>query len=98
MQLNILPVQLIEAVFNVIIFLFLFWNLKQSDWKNRNILVKYLTIYSCGRFLLEIFRGDTVRGVIGGISFSQFISVLIWLGLVVWYFKKKSRIKKENVL
>jgi phosphatidylglycerol:prolipoprotein diacylglycerol transferase len=46
----------------------------------------YLIFYSIGRFVLEFFRGDLVRGNVGSLSTSQFIAVflfLIGLGIVL---------------
>lgn len=39
----------------------------------------YLIFYSAGRFILEFFRGDLVRGHIGVLSTSQFISIFLFL-------------------
>lgn len=94
---NRIPVQLIEAAFNVGIFIYLFILIRKEDWKNKNLLLRYITIYSCGRFLLEFIRGDTVRGTIHGISFSQVISVIIWFVILTITIKSKSRVKEKNI-
>lgn len=86
---NRIPVQLIEAGFNVLIFIYLLRLIQKEDWNKKDILLRYLTLYSCGRFLLEFIRGDTVRGVIYGVSFSQVISILIWIGVFIIYKKKQ---------
>ena len=78
-----LPVQLFESTLNLVLFFYLLFLSEKSDWKNKNILLRYLLIYSFGRFLLEFIRGDTVRGIIHGISFSQIISILIWLVILL---------------
>lgn len=78
-----IPTQLIEAVFNFCIFLYLLQLFRDEDWKSKNILRRYLLLYSFGRFVIEFFRGDLIRGVIYGVSFSQVISVLIWIYLLV---------------
>lgn len=95
-----IPTQLIEAAFNLILFLYLFHLLRSEEWKRRNILKRYLLIYSIGRFFIEFFRGDLVRGVIYGISFSQLISVLIWIYLLVtvWRERNKTSMKEEIIL
>ena len=41
------------------------------------------------RFCLEWLRGDTVRGIWLGLSTSQWISLLILLGLAVRFVKKR---------
>ena len=46
----------------------------------------YLIFYSIGRFVLEYFRGDLIRGNVGEFSTSQFISLFICLiGLVLLF-------------
>lgn len=39
----------------------------------------YLIFYSVGRFILEFFRGDLIRGSVGVLSTSQFISIFLFL-------------------
>ena len=78
-----IPTQLIEAIFNFVLFVYLLLLLKKDDWIYKNILRKYLLIYSIGRFIIEYFRGDLTRGVINGISFSQIVSITIWLFLIL---------------
>lgn len=43
----------------------------------------YLIFYSIGRFILEFFRGDMIRGSVGGLSTSQFISIFTGLAGVL---------------
>jgi phosphatidylglycerol:prolipoprotein diacylglycerol transferase len=44
----------------------------------------YLIFYSAGRFILEFFRGDLVRGNVGSLSTSQFIAIFLFLiGFVI---------------
>lgn len=95
-----IPTQLIEAAFNLILFLYLLHLLRSEEWKSKNILRRYLLIYSIGRFFIEYFRGDLVRGVIYGISFSQLISVLIWVYLLVTVHRERNRtsLKEEIIL
>ena len=76
-----LPVQLIETAFDFLLFLLLLLQVLRSDWRERHILWIYLAVYSVGRFFLEFLRGDVIRGVVCGVSFSQLISVLIWIFL-----------------
>lgn len=92
------PVQIAEAIFELLIFFYLLMQLKKSDWKDQNLLARYLTIYSIGRFFLEFLRGDMRRGLIYGVSFSQCISVLIWIVLMRYYWKRRivQRQKRED--
>ena len=72
-----MPVQILESVFEIILFFYLFLLLKSKEWMSRNILKRYLILYS-----------DVRRGIINGISFSQVVSVFIWLILMGKYFRK----------
>lgn len=92
-----LPVQLWESGFNFLLFIYLMYLLNRKDWKEKHILRMYLLVYSIGRFILEFFRGDTVRGVLCGVSFSQMISIIIWL-LLLWnelYKIHKNKIRRK---
>lgn len=71
------PVQLLEALFNVCVFIVLLLIRKYSKFSGKALLCSYLVIYSVGRFLLEFLRGDKIRGVYGFISTSQIISLVL---------------------
>lgn len=90
-----IPTQLIEALFNLFLFLYLLLLLIRPNWKEKRLLHQYLLIYSIGRFVIEFFRGDSVRGVAFGVSFSQIICMLIVLIeivlIIVHYYQKKKR-------
>lgn len=94
---NRIPVQLVGSIFNIGVFVYLFSLLRMESWKNKNLLLRYIILYSCGRFLLEFIRGDTVRGLIHGVSLSQMISILIWLAILTITIKNKGRTKENNV-
>lgn len=92
------PVQIVESLFNFLLFIYLFSLLKSKEWKSKKLLLRYLAIYSLGRFFLEFLRGDIRRGLIYGISFSQCISVFIWIVLIGYYLSIHiiSKQKKED--
>ena len=78
-----LPVQLIESAFNFLLFvvlLILFYYRKKSRGK---LVRGYLWSYASFRFLIEFFRADAVRGGFGPLSFSQWVSLAILLGLII---------------
>lgn len=70
--------------------------------KNRQfygqIFLSYLILYSLGRSVIEIFRGDISRGFIieDVLSNSQFISILILLISGYFYFRLKKSQKTEH--
>ena len=70
------PVQLIEAILNFLLF-FLLRRLFLRKRARGKLLLLYLLVYPSYRFLLEFFRGDRVRGFVGVLSTSQFISLLL---------------------
>lgn len=85
---NRLPVQLVEAIFELAIFAYLFILLNCSDWQKKYLLMKYLSIYSVGRFFIEYLRGDSYRGVISNISFSQVLCICIWIAICFFRIKR----------
>lgn len=90
------PVQLVEALFNLLIFALLILLYKRNKLHGNLILV-YMSLYAHVRFVLEFFRGDEVRGFVLGFSTSQFISLLVLAFLCIYCiakFIKKSSIRK----
>jgi phosphatidylglycerol:prolipoprotein diacylglycerol transferase len=87
---NRFPVQLLEALFNILLFFLLHYFLKKKIFENKLIYV-YLVIYATGRFFLEFLRGDAYRGIWLFLSTSQIISVLIVFTVIFWLlYKRKS--------
>lgn len=77
------PVQLAESFCDFIIFICLIVYQKKSQ-NPQNELTKYLCSYAICRFVLEFFRGDTVRGIwIFGVSTSQIVSIIIIFTIVI---------------
>ena len=80
---NRFPVQLVEALCNLLIFILLFVLHRKGKFKNR-LLVVYFFVYPVVRFILEFFRGDEIRGFIFGLSTSQIISILLFVFALVY--------------
>lgn len=72
-----IPVQLIEAVLNFIMFAVLFWLLRKRKLLFGRLMGIYLLYYTIARYFLEMLRGDMIRGGVGIFSTSQLISLLI---------------------
>jgi phosphatidylglycerol:prolipoprotein diacylglycerol transferase len=53
----------------------------------------YLLTYGIGRFVLEFFRGDVERGIWGGLSTSQWISLVLVLVGIILMMKKDQKTK-----
>jgi phosphatidylglycerol:prolipoprotein diacylglycerol transferase len=72
------PTQLYEAFYISMVMIFLLSIRKHRKFYGQLFLL-YLLLYAVGRSILEIFRGDTVRGFIiqNYVSHSQFIALVI---------------------
>lgn len=93
----LIPVQIYEAIFDVLLFLFLSYGLKKERALHLTSVL-YLLMYSTFRFIIEFFRGDAVRGIWGGLSTSQWIS-LMFLPMILFFFVrlwKKCRVNKKT--
>lgn len=79
---SLLPTQLISSGLNFLHFFVLVWLTKRKKGDGQ-IAGLYLVFYSVGRFILEFFRGDLIRGSVGSLSTSQFIAIFICLAGVI---------------
>ena len=75
------PVQLCESICNLIIlFIIIIRERKQNSFSG-NITI-YLILYAVCRFVLEYFRGDSVRGIWAfGLSTAQIISLIVFIAV-----------------
>jgi len=73
----LLAVPVIEAVGNLIIAVIILLFGRRKKYAGQSIAL-YGLLYGVQRFTLEFFRGDLLRGVYGGISTSQIISILVF--------------------
>ena len=93
--LPLFPSQLVESFCLFILggFLLYLWPRKKFDGQ---VFLVYLIAYSVIRSILEIFRGDSIRGFLidPWLSTSQFISLcLIMVALVVYKYLSKKRLE-----
>ncbi len=94
------PVQLVEALFELLIFITLFILFDKKKISGKMTFIGYMVSYSIARFFLEFLRGDTYRGHIGVLSTSQFISILILSFFIIYLIVSVIRSKyktKTNV-
>ena len=92
------PVQLIEAGLNFIIAIVLYMLMRRGKMKAGQLMGIYIVYYTIVRYLMEMLRGDDVRGAVGGISTSQIISIiLIPIGIVLVHGKWLERRLEKNV-
>ncbi len=94
---KIFPTQLFESFYCIIIFLILHLLSTKGKFKSRRIFLG-LILYSVFRFINEYFRNDDRGSPILGLSFSQFVSVvLLILNLIfIIYITFKLRHGKEG--
>ncbi len=83
----VLPTQLFEAGFELLLYLFMMIFRKKFKYNNAEI---YLISYGIFRFMLEFLRGDSRGATCFFISPSQFLSIiLIITGVLIILFKKR---------
>jgi len=79
-----------------VIFLILQWAYRRKTFEGE-VFWLYLLLYSITRGILEIWRGDLVRGFVipGVLSTSQFIGVLVALAsaAMLFYFSRRQRLQ-----
>lgn len=82
------PTQLMEAGF-ILMVMFLLLFIRDKKQFHGQLFLLYLMLYAAGRFALEYFRGDTVRGFVieDYVSHSQFIALVI-IVVVVYFYRK----------
>lgn len=89
-----LPVPLIEAFFNILIFILLLWCYNKNKISKGNMFLVYCFTYPVVRFIDEFFRGDEIRGFLGPLSTSQWISLAIFAAALIYVIIGKLRGKK----
>jgi len=83
-ELTYFPSQLLEAGFNLLILLPVLIVFSRRQRKPGQIVGLYFVCYGVFRFVNEYFRGDEIRGIFGGVSTSQWISLaLIPIGILL---------------
>ena len=89
------PTQLYSAglIFSILVFLLMLKRHKRFDGQ---LFFIYIILYTAGRGIIEIFRGDEARGFVFDtiISHSQLISILL-ITVAVWFyvrFRKKANL------
>lgn len=96
-EIDRIPVQLIEAAVELLIFIALVIVKKKT--KVKDLLRVYLITYAIARFCLEFLRGDVVRGLFAGLSTSQYISlaiILYYVGRKIYLSIKNKKSDKDN--
>ena len=94
---SLLPTQLISSALDFLHFAVLVIFAKKYKKGEGQVAGLYFTLYSIGRFILEYFRGDLIRGNVGTFSTSQFISIfMLVFGVTVFVLSGKGVIGKKT--
>lgn len=90
------PMQIVESICNLIIFIIILatYNKYKGTYKT---IALYFVLYSIVRFTLEFYRGDAVRGVILGLSTSQWISIFVFAIGILLFIREKIKKDKCNI-
>ena len=88
------PVQLLEAGCNIVLATVMFYLLSKRDGNEKlqgNLIYIYLISYGVIRFADEFLRGDEIRGFVGFLSTSQFISIISVTASAILLYKSLKR-------
>jgi phosphatidylglycerol:prolipoprotein diacylglycerol transferase len=86
LSLPVVPVQLIEAACNIILYGLLVWAYRRRT-RDGYVSVLYLLTYPVVRFALEFLRGDERMPWLGGLNVAQAVSIGLFacgLALLLW--------------
>jgi len=94
---KVLPTQLWEAIFLFLLSAILFLLALKRQWRFNSVI--YLCGYGIWRFIIEFFRGDYRGSFIPGLTPSQFWSILLFLGGIIYllYLLIFDKSKNKNV-
>lgn len=68
----------------------------RKGFNRKKLFFVYVGIYAIARFCLEFLRGDEIRGFVGVLSTSQFISVILLIALLVGAIVDRNVKKRER--
>ncbi len=93
------PTQIYEAASLLALFLYLSWRRRRKKFDGE-LALTYVIAYSIIRSVIEIFRGDSIRGFVidGWLSMSQFISALAIVAAIgAWILRKQTAARGSSV-
>ncbi|MGC8742087.1 MAG: prolipoprotein diacylglyceryl transferase [Candidatus Sumerlaeaceae bacterium] len=97
-SLPVYPVQLFEALGNLVLCgaLLLLWRRRRFEG---HVALAYVFAYSFMRFVLEFLRGDAIRGILFGLSTSQWLSLFVAIAAIfVWRRLNRASVATGNSL
>jgi len=90
------PTQLFEAAATVAFFFFLSWLYKKKRKAQGEIFLFMCMLYGAWRFMIEFIRGDERPNWLGELSYSQVVSLGLFIVAGVWVFLLRSRPPAEE--
>lgn len=88
----LIPTQIYSSILDFLNFIVLCIIARYAK-RDRIVAGCYLIFYSVGRFILEFFRGDLIRGSVGPLSTSQFISIFVFvIGVLMIVIRKRKKV------
>ena len=84
------PVQLLGSFLELLLFVAVIVYERKHHNEGKSLRF-YLVCYSVGRFLIEFLRGDIVRGIWFGLSTSQWISIVLFLVVIITSVLKRNK-------
>lgn len=91
------PTQLYEGVLGALAAL-LAWVLFGRQRGDGRTFAAFLSLYACGRFMIEFWRGDSARGLYLHLSTAQYVSIVILLAMGSWLFGHRARYLGQRLL
>lgn len=92
---GLFPTQLLSSAYDFFLFFVLIWMAKKKTFHGE-LGGWYLIFYSIGRFIIEFFRGDLIRGGVMGLSTSQIISIFTLIfGVIILVVGRKMTNKEK---
>lgn len=79
-----------ESCWNFLVFVFLMIARRRYFRKSGDVLFFFAFLYACGRLVIEDFRTDSLYAS-SSVRISQLLSVLICIGLLIYYFRLPKR-------
>ncbi len=89
------PVQLLCCLCDLFLF-FAVLRFEKRHHREGKAILFYLLLYAVGRFFVEFLRGDRIRGIVAGLSTSQWISLALLAMLLVRFKDVRRMLKRED--
>lgn len=90
------PTQLYETAAALGFFFLLSWIYRRKRKAQGEVFLMMVMLYSGWRFVIEFLRGDKRPAWLGELSYSQVVSIILFVGAGIWLFLRRSRPPAEE--